>query len=109
MHEPSERATADDRLIKDGLAYPPWTDADDFALRVMQRIGRERRRRRLVLGAFGATGAVFGLLGAGLLLQPLGALLNGLPVTGTMQAALAATAAVAFYGWFMNEDVTLTV
>ena len=107
MPESHTQASDLDRALGRGLAYPELPDGDGFTLRVMERIVRQLRRRRLILGGCGAVWAAFGLLGAGLLLEPLAALLAGLPITSTMQAALGVTAAIALYGWFMNEDVSL--
>ncbi len=55
----------------------------------------------------GLLGAVFGLLGAASLADPIARLFTDLPATATMQAVLLAVAMVAFYGWFMNEDLSL--
>ena len=82
---------------------------DAFVLKVMGRVQRERRRRRLILSVFGLLGAVFGLIGAVLLSEPLARIFAGLPPLGTTQVALFVVAAVAFYAWFMNEDVDLAV
>jgi len=98
---------AEDQALSALLVYPEAPPDEDFTLRVMQRVMRERRRRRAILGFAGTVGAAFGLAGAWLLSEPIQALFSGLPLTGTMQAVLALTAAVAFYGWVMNEDVSL--
>jgi len=82
---------------------------DSFVLQVMGRVQRERRRRRLILGIFGLIGAAFGLAGAVLLSEPLARIFGGLPPMGTTQVVLFVVAAVAFYAWFMNEDVDLAV
>lgn len=91
------------------LAFHEELPADTFVLRVMHRVKRERRRRRLILTVFGAAGAAFGLAGALLLSEPLARLFAGLPPIGTTQVVLLAVAATAFYAWFMNEDVDLTI
>lgn len=80
---------------------------DDFVLEVMHRVQGEQRRRRLILACFGSIGALFGLTGAVLLSDPITQILSSLPPTGTMQAVLVGVAAVAFYGWFMNEDLSI--
>jgi len=80
---------------------------DVFVLRVMQRVQRERRRRRLILSVFGLVGAAFGVIGAALLSDPIARVFTGLPLTETMQAVLIVGAAAAFYGWIMNEDISL--
>ena len=42
-----------------------------------------------------------------LLSDPITRILSNLPPTATMQAVLIGVAAVAFYGWFMNEDLSI--
>jgi len=80
---------------------------DDFVLGVMQRVRHERRSRKVILMVFGLVGAAFGLTGAVLLADPIARLFTSLPLTGTMQAVLVVVAAAAFYGWIMNEDISL--
>lgn len=94
-----------DRLLE----YRQDLPGDAFVLDVMHRLGRERRRRKMILFVFGLIGAAFGLAGAVLLSEPLGRAFANLPPMGTTQVVLFVVAAVAFYGWLMNEDVDLTV
>jgi hypothetical protein len=94
-----------DRLLE----YRENLSGGTFVLDVMHRLGRERRRRRLILYVFGLIGAAFGVAGAVLLSGPLAAVFANLPPMGTLQATLFAVAAVAFYAWFMNEDVDLSL
>jgi hypothetical protein len=91
------------------LEFREDVPGDEFVLDVMHRLQRERRRRRYILYVFGLIGAAFGLAGAVLLSEPLVRIFVNLPPMGTVQAALFVVAAVSFYGWFMNEDVDLTV
>lgn len=93
-----------DRLLGRREALP----GDDFVLKVMHRVQRERRRRRLILTLFGLTGALFGVLGAYQLAGPIAGLFTALPATGLMQVVLLAGAGVAFYSWFMNDDLSLS-
>lgn len=93
-----------DRLLGHREALP----GDDFVLNVMHRVQRERRRRRLILSVFGVAGALFGLLGAYELAGPIAALFTALPAMQLMQVVLLAGAGVAFYTWFMNDDMGLT-
>jgi membrane associated rhomboid family serine protease len=93
-----------DRLLGQREALP----GDDFVLGVMHRVQGERRRRRLILSAFGAAGALFGLLGAYQLAGPIALLFAELPTTALMQVVLLAGAGAAFYTWFMNDDMGLT-
>ena len=96
-----------DAMLDSLLEYNEDLPADAFVLDVMQRVRRERRRRRLILMVFGLIGAAFGLAGALLLSEPLTRTFTGMPPIGTTQVVLFVVAAVAFYAWFMNEDVDL--
>ena len=99
-HEP-------DRVLEQLLGFREAEAPDAFVLGVMQRVQRELRRRRMILSVFGLAGAAFGVAGALLLSDPIARLFTGLPLTGTMQAVLIVGAAAAFYGWIMNEDISL--
>lgn len=107
MAEPTTDRSAEELALERMLGYGEEPAGEEFVLRVMGRVGQERRRRRLILSVFGLVGAAFGVLGASLLVEPIGQLFTALPAIGTMQAALFVTAAVAFYGWFMDEDASL--
>lgn len=96
-----------DRALEQLLGHRETVAADDFVTDVMARVERYRRQRRVILWGTGLLGAVFGLLGASSLADPVARLFTDLPATGTMQAVLLAVAMVAFYGWFMNEDMSL--
>jgi hypothetical protein len=92
-----------DRLLEFRETLP----SDAFVLDVMHRVQRRQRNRKLILYAFGLVGAGFGAVGALMLSGPITRLFANLPMTGTMQVSLITVAAVAFYGWFMNEDISL--
>ena len=96
-----------DRELDQLLGYRDTVQADAFILGVMHRVQRERRSRRVILAVFGLIGAVFGMAGALLLSEPIARVFTSLPLTGTMQAVLVGVAGVAFYGWAMNEDISL--
>ena len=96
-----------DRELDSLLGFHENPAPDDFVLDVMHRVQHERRSRRLILACFGSIGAVFGLIGAVLLSDPITRILSNLPPTGTMQAVLMGVAAVSFYAWFMNEDLSI--
>ena len=96
-----------DPVLERLLAYPHSEVDDAFVLGVMQRVQRERTRRRLILGIFGVAGALFGLLGAWLLAEPVRLLFGGLQSTQIMQGVLFAVAMAAFYCWFMNDELTV--
>lgn len=96
-----------DRTVEQLLGHREAVAADGFVTGVMARVERYRRRRRWILWGAGVLGAAFGLVGASSLAEPIARLFADLPATGTMQAALLAVALVAFYGWFMNEDLSL--
>ena len=96
-----------DRTLEQLLGHREELPADGFVSGVMAQVERYRRRRRLILWASGLLGAVFGLVGAASLADPIARLFTEMPATGTMQAVLLAVAMIAFYGWFMNEDLSL--
>jgi len=97
-----------DRELDRLLGFDDSPAPDGFVLQVMHRVQRERRKRRIILACFGSIGAVFGLAGAALLSDPIASIFSDLPPTATMQAVLIGVAAVAFYGWFMNEDISIS-
>lgn len=99
--------TIRDRELDQLLGYRETLPADAFVLDVMHRVQREQRSRKLILATSGLAGAAFGVAGAFLLSEPIARFFTNLPSTGTMQAILVGVAAVAFYGWAMNEDVSL--
>lgn len=89
------------------LAYSDEPDSGEFVKNVMHDVRQERRKRQLVLFIFGLVGAAFGVFGAFLLSDSITRLFSSLPATGTMQAVLLVSAVVAFYVWFMNDDLSL--
>jgi uncharacterized membrane protein len=89
------------------LRYDEPPQADAFVMNVMQGVRRAQRTRKLVLLIFGLIGAVFGTLGAFMLSNSITRIFSDLPAMGTMQAVLAITAVVAFYSWFMNDELGL--
>jgi len=99
---------SDELMLEQLLEYREPAGSDKFVIAVMQDVKREQRARKLILYVFGLIGAVFGVLGAVMLSDGIARIFSGLPATGTMQAVLIGVAVVAFYGWFMNEDVDLT-
>ena len=100
--------TITDRSLERWLEYPEPENGETFVMDVMADVRKARRLRRLILLAFGLSGALFGLLGAVLLADPIARLFTALPPMGVTQAVLFVTAAVSFYLWFMNDDLTLT-
>ena len=89
------------------LGHREELPSDAFVLNVMHEVKRARRVRGLILLLFGIVGAVFGTIGAILLSGRIAALFSTLPATATMQAVLIICAGVAFYTWFMNDDLNL--
>jgi hypothetical protein len=100
-----------DETLQRILAYPDASDepaADGFVVEVMARVRREQRRRRLILGAFGLVGALFGLAGATMLADGIGLVFEDvLSSTVLMQGALLVAAAAAFHTWLMGDDLPL--
>ncbi len=97
-----------DQKLEELLAYPdPDNHGDDlFVVDVMRQLERERRTRKLILFLFGSVGAVFGLIGALLLSGSISQLLTEtVSAMAWTQLPLFAAGAVAFYTWFMNDDL----
>jgi len=107
--KPNMPESTQDRLLDQLLEYRDDLQGDAFVLEVMHRVRREQGSRKAILFGFGLIGALFGLAGAAMLSEPIARAFAGLPAMGTTQVALFVVAAVAFYGWFMNEDIDLTV
>jgi hypothetical protein len=101
-----------DDTLEQLLAYPPdaeGADADRFVVAVMDRVKRERRRRRVILGVFGLIGALFGVAGAALLAEPIGSLFTEtISPERIMQVALLVSGAAAFHVWIMGDDLPFT-
>ena len=99
-----------DRKLEELLSYPepPRPGHDSFVADVMQELRAEQRRRRVVLGVFGGIGALFGLAGAMMLSDPVSRLFTeALSGFSLAQAALFTVGGMAFYLWFMNDDLAL--
>jgi uncharacterized protein YacL len=99
-----------DDTLEQLLAYeePAPVDREHFVNDVMGRVRRQQRKRRLVLLLFGAIGAIFGLAGGLMLADPISwVFTQTLSPTLIMQAVLFTVAGVAFYVWFMNDDLPL--
>lgn len=94
-----------EQLLDTLLSHRGPLPDDDFVLRVMQRTRRERSRRRTILLAFGLLGAAFGAVGALQLAGPIARMFVDLPQATVMQVALLLSGAVAFYSWFMGDDL----
>lgn len=96
-----------DQTLERLLAFPQAEAGDDlFVIDVMRRVRAERRRRRIILIAFSGIGAAFGLAGAVMLSDPISRLFTELmPDRLLLQLPLFAAGAVAFYSWFMNDDL----
>jgi hypothetical protein len=101
---------ATERRLEQLLSFADDTDPGDdlFVVDVMRRVRRARRLRRLILLGFGGIGALFGLAGALMLSEPIGQLFTG-AFSGfeLAQAALFTVGGLAFYLWFMNDDLAL--
>ena len=97
-----------DRSLEQMLGYPE-PDADDselFVAGVMQQVRKERSTRRVILIVFGVIGALFGVAGATMLSDSISRLFTeSLTGEAAMQGVLFVAAAVAFYTWFMNDDL----
>jgi hypothetical protein len=92
------------------LGYSDSPEPGTFVVEVMNRVKREQRTRKLILWAFGLIGAMFGLAGAAMLSDSIADLFTftvTMPATQTAQVVLFIVAAVAFYTWFMNDDLAL--
>jgi hypothetical protein len=101
---------ATDKRLEELLAYNEDLEPanDLFVTDVMRGIRRERRVRRWILFGCGGIGALFGVAGAVMLSAPIGQLFTeALPTFGLAQAALFTVGGLAFYTWFMNDDLFL--
>ena len=99
-----------DRTLERLLAYPESSRAEPgaFVAGVMQEVGREQRTRKLILWVFGLIGGLFGLAGAAILSPKITWLFtDALNATTMMQFVLFVIAAVIFYLWIMNDDMTV--
>ena len=96
-----------DRTLERLLAYPaPPASGDAFVDGVMQRVRREQKARSIILLVFGLIGAVFGAVGASLLSEKISWLfVEVLDGTLMMQVVLFLIAALAFYNWFMDDEL----
>ena len=91
-----------------GYAATPAGDDESFVHAVMQRLQRQRRRRRIILFVCGLIGAIFGAVGAILLSGKITWLFTH-AVSGMLlaQIVLFSIAGLAFYAWFMNDELKL--
>ena len=99
-----------DRELENLLQYTEAPQAGVFVTEMMRRVRREQRTRKVILWAFGAVGALFGLAGAVMLTGPVTKLLTfslAIPGMEAMQASLLIVGVAAFYLWFMNDDLSL--
>ena len=93
------------------LAYHHEPESSEFVAGVMHDVRKEQRTRKVILWAFGLVGALFGLVGAAMLSNPITRLFTfsfSLPAIETTQVALVIVAAAAFYTWFMNDELTIS-
>ena len=99
-----------DHTLEQLLKYSesPESDSDAFTASVIRRVHRQRRLRRMILLICGLVGAGFGALGATLLSGKITWLFTQ-AVSGTFlaQITLFVVAALAFYTWFMNDELKL--
>ena len=98
-----------DQRLENLLAYPEPREKDDrFVVDVMRQVRKERRTRKAILAAFGGIGAVFGIAGAVLLSDGIGQVFTQvIPAMTLTQVPLFAVGVIAFYLWFMNDDLAL--
>ena len=91
-----------------GNAEPPGSDDEAFVAGVMLRVQRQRRLRRAVLVVCGLIGALFGAVGVTLLAGKITWLFTQ-AVSGMLlaQVTLFVIGALAFYTWFMNDELKL--
>ena len=101
---------ATDQRLERLLAYDDGLEPanDLFVTDVMRGVRREKRTRRLILFGCGGIGALFGVAGAVMLSAPIGQFFTGAVSSfGLAQAALFTVGGLAFYAWFMNDDLAL--
>ena len=97
-----------DQKLEELLAYPAEKagETDLFVVDVMRHVAKQRRTRKLILFLFGGIGAIFGLIGALLLSDSISQLLTEtVSAVAWLQIPLFTAGAIAFYAWFMNDDL----
>lgn len=97
-----------DQKLDELLGYPDAGAPNDdlFVVDVMRQVAKERRTRKIILFLFGSIGAVFGLVGTLLLSDSVSQFLTETVSTmAWLQLPLLAAGAIAFYAWFMNDDL----
>ena len=102
-HSPELEARLDRMLAFDS---PPQDDR--FVVDVMSQVRKERQSRRWILAGSGAVGAAFGLAGALMLSDSVGALVRGsLETAGPLLVGLSAAAALGGLAWLLYDDSSL--
>ena len=99
-----------DQKLEELLTYPDAGAHNDdlFVVDIMRQIAKERRTRQMILFLFGSIGALFGIVGAVMLSDSISRLLTETVSAMTwVQLPLLAAGAIAFYIWFMNDDLSL--
>jgi hypothetical protein len=92
-------------MLDNLLQYHQLPEPDGFVLAVSQKLARQQRLRRVILLLTGVTGAVFGLLGAYWLAEPLAPLVKQvLAASNAVNTGLVVLLAAAALAWLLHDE-----
>lgn len=97
-------------MLDELLEYHQTPGPDTFVADVMKGIQRQQKLRKLILTGSGLIGALFGIVGAMFLTEPISRLTTQLAADGSATTlGLAIMALVAFLGWLLHDETRMRV